>query len=70
MLPLHGEFVSAELLLACSEGCGLHHNRLKVRCCFSSARVHCTNWHSIVHSMLLVYVVSVQSQTSNWHICT
>ena len=29
--PLHGEF--EQLLLACSEGCGLHHNR-KVRCCF------------------------------------
>ena len=40
------DWSKSALAVACSEGCGLHHNS-KVWRCF-------TNWHSIVDSMLLV----------------
>ena len=67
MSPLHGEFE-----LACSEGCGLHHNS-KVRCCFH------LRMHTVLTGTRLYYSMLLQplSQRSNccrsrkcirWHI--
>ena len=42
-VTIHGEF--EQLLLACSEGCDLHHNSIGSKFdAASSAHVHCTGW--------------------------
>ena len=64
--PLHSTVSLSSY--SCSEGCGLHHNS-KVRnlALLLSAHAHCTNWHSIVRSMLLVVFSHViKYQTYLW----